>query len=117
MTRDGDLARQVVRLPVRLAGGDQVDLVTALQFNAAGTLVAIGVSLPPAPRSTEAERQAALLVQAIGDKLRRRRDIGITELRRRAEAALQLLELLEGLEDTHGPEARAVLSAAREAAA
>jgi hypothetical protein len=117
VTRDGTQARQVVRLPVRLAGGDQVDLVASLRFNPAGALVDIAVTLAPPPHSSEQERQAALLVEAIAGKMRRRPDIGVAELRRRAEAALLLLEQLEAMEDLHGPEARALLAPPREAAA
>ncbi|MBR0651366.1 hypothetical protein GXW78_16960 [Roseomonas terrae] len=117
MTRDGALARQVVRLPVRLGVDDRVDLTVALRFNAAGALVGISANLPPAPRSSEAERQAAMLVEAISAKLQRRRDIGVTELRRRAELAFALLEDLEALEDTHGPDARRLLAPPPEAAA
>jgi hypothetical protein len=117
MKRDGALAHQVVRLPVRLVGAETVDLTATLRFGPAGALVDIGVTLSPPPRSSEIERQAALLVEAIAGKMRRRPDIGIAELRRRAEAALVLLEQLEALEDTHGPEARALLAPSREAAA
>jgi hypothetical protein len=117
MTRDGAQAGQVVRLPVRLVGGEQVDLTVTLRFGAAGALRDLGVTLAPPPRSSETERQAALLVEAIAGKMRRRPDIGIAELRRRAEAALVLLEQLEALEDVHGPDARALLAPAREAAA
>jgi hypothetical protein len=117
MTRDGAQARQVVRLPVRLVGGEQVDLTASLRFGPAGALVDIAVVLAPPPRSSVLEQQAALLVEAIAGKMRRRRDLGIAELRRRAEAALVLLEQLEALEDAHGPEACALLAPAREAAA
>lgn len=117
MTRDGAQARQVVRLPVQLGMDYHVDLSVALVFNRAGALVSLATSLPPAPRSTEAERQAALLVEAIAGKLRRRPDIGVRELCRRAEVALRLLEQLEALEDTHGPDARRLLAPPPEAAA
>jgi hypothetical protein len=116
MRREGNLARQVVRLPVRLTSGERVDLTTTLVLGAGGELRGLAAVLAPPPMASELERQAAMLVEAIGAKMRRRPDISVRELRRRAEAALQLLEQLEALEDTHGPDARALLAPARSAA-
>lgn len=117
MRREGNQARHVVRLPVRLATGEVVDLTGVLAFGPAGALIGVAAMLAPPPMASELERQAAMLVEAIGAKMRRRPDISVRELRRRAEAALQLLEQLEALEDTHGPDAHALLAPSREAAA
>ena len=117
MRREGNHARQVVRLPVRLASGEVVDLTATLAFGSSGELRGLAAVLAPPPMSSELERQAAMLVEAIGAKMRRRPDISVRELRRRAEVALALLEQLEALEDTHGPDARALLAPSREAAA
>lgn len=117
MRREGSRAHQVVRLPVRLSSGEEVRLVGALHFAPSGAVVDVRAILSPPPASSEAERQAAMLVDAIAAKLRRRPDIGVAELRRRAECALALLELLEELEDVHGAEARAQFVKQREAAA
>jgi hypothetical protein len=116
MTKQGTHARQVVRLPVRLSSGEAVDTTITLVFSPAGALVGLAGVLAPPPMGSEIERQAAMLVEAIGAKMRRRPDISVRELRRRAEAALVLLEQLEQLEDTHGPDARALLAPARSAA-
>jgi hypothetical protein len=110
MTRDGTLARQAARVPVQLTTGERIDMGLVLQFNGAGALVHVAATLAPSPRATTSETAAALLVEAIGGKLRRRPDIGIREMRRRAEAALALLEKLEDLEDRHGAEARQMLA-------
>lgn len=117
MRREGDQARQVVRLPVRLSSGEVVELTAVLSFAPAGALVDLAAVLAPPPRASELERQAALLVEAIAGKMRRRPDIGLRELRRRAETALALLEQLEALEDAYGADARALLAPPREAAA
>lgn len=102
------LAVAIANRPVRLTTGDNVRLTLNLTFAPSGALVNVGASLAPAPQATEAERAAALLVEAIGGKLRRRQDIGIAELCRRAEAALHLLEQLRDIEAEKGFEARAL---------
>lgn len=109
MRREGAYAVAVANRPVRLTTGENQRLTLSLLFDRSGALVNVGATLPPAPQASEAERAAALLVEAIGGKLRRRPDIGIAELCRRAEAALHLLEQLRDIEAEQGYEARALL--------
>jgi len=109
MIRAGQLARQVVVRPVRLTTGESVSLALAVTFDRNGAVIGVSASTPPAPLCGAAETAGGLLVQAIGDKLRRRPDLGLAELHRRAEVALALIEQLQDIEAAHGGQAVALL--------
>lgn len=93
--------------PVPVLGMEERPLAF-LTFDARGRLVDVSASRPPPHQETPAEREAALLVQALGAKLRKAVHDGadLAELLRRARVAVDMLEQLQALEQMHGPEAR-----------
>jgi hypothetical protein len=113
MIRAGHHARQVLLRPVRLTTGETVQVTLVVSFDASGAVVDLTASLPAPDRISAAEAAGVALAQAIGAKLRKRGDLGVAELRRRAEASLDLLEQLEDIEATHGPDARRCLAGTR----
>lgn len=108
MRRDGDYARLCTSAAVRLTTGERVRTTLMVTFASSGAVVDVRAPRPPPDQVQAEETAAALLVEAIGGKLRRRPDIGVAELRRRAEVALHLLEQLEEIESQRGAEARAL---------
>lgn len=108
MTRQGAYALLCSGARVRLTTGETVRSTIMVTFNQAGAVVNVTAPRPPPDQSQPDLDAAARLVEAIGGKLRRRPDIGLAELRRRAEAALHLIEQLEDIEGQRGAEARAL---------
>lgn len=100
----------IVAEPIPVLGMEERPL-GYLTFDRNGRLVDLSASRPPPHRETPAEREAALLVQAMGAKLRKAAHDGadLAELLRRARVAVDMLEQLQALEQMHGPEARQLL--------
>lgn len=94
---------RVARLPVRIDGGETVDLAVRLVFGPDGALLRIVV--PPAGTSGRDPRQAAAhrLVAAIDAELARPDAPGMEAVRRGLELRAQLAEDLVELEARHGP--------------
>lgn len=107
MIRSGQRAMTVATVPVT---GLDVAAVVALEFDARGRLVHLGVKTAPPPRESHEERAARELAEGLAFKLRR---IGsLDEALRRARVAIDFLENLAALEELHGPEARTLLASA-----
>lgn len=106
--RRENAAALIAPMHLALVGGDTAGIVIRVLFNADGAMVgasgvcSVGVPLPGA---AETKR----LVDGIGARLGRSPAIGLTELRRRAEATLAVLDHLEALEASHGDAARQLL--------
>jgi hypothetical protein len=107
------VARQVKILELPIGQARPVRLVVQLHFGPAGALVGVSPVMAPPDRITAEERVALRLAQSIGERLVRRRDIGVAALRRETELLLALLEQLEAAEAAHGDAARTLLASVR----
>jgi hypothetical protein len=86
-------------------------VLATLVFDAAGQLVdAVPKRMPP-PHETAAEREAALLLEGLGHRLRR--EGSTARLLDQARAALDLIEQLDACQALHGQAARDMLAPAQ----
>lgn len=111
MRASAELARQVQLLRMPMGRAEPVQVVAQCLFDRHGALVGVQAVMPPPTMATAEEAQAVRLVQSVGERLARRRDVGVAALRREAERLLAALEQLEAAEASHAAAARALLGA------
>lgn len=95
--------RRATIIPVRIDGGETVNVAVGLEYAPGGALVRVVV--PDAPSRDPREMAARRMLLSIDAQLRSPRQPGITLVQRECELLAELAQDLVDLEAVHGPAA------------